>query len=769
MIPKIMDETKLLTELVSDKTCIGRLIDCTSCIVEEERNGAYTLTAEVPTTSKYYSKLKLGGILQVKANQDDDNQLFRIETITEPYDDMVIIEANHISYDLKKTSVAPFKAVTGAGNAMTMIKKNMTGGASFTLATSFIDTTGTFKNEIPQPARSLFGGQSGSLIDVFGGEWHFDNLTCTLCNKRGTDRGVSLRYGKNIISLEQEKNIENVYTHVMPYVTTSDGDAITGTLHTLTEVSNDNIRVYNLDLSSKFNDAEETPTADDIDKACDAYIKANDLTTPKVSIELEYIDLADIDEYKQLFMSEKVALCDTVHVYFPKLNINTTAKVVSTKWNVLKERYDKIDIGDARSSLAETINNISSDSKDYADSKLSGVDIALDKIRSASGGNVSLHDSKDETNSIIRNEIYAYDGDTIATSNKVLRINNAGIAGTDEGVNGDYHVAITTDGYINADYINAGTINGININGTNIAGSTITSANDANASQIVKLDQGKLWTTNSKGDSGVYIANQQVSLYSWTTSGHQVGHLFTIENYQGERYMSLLANSDDGLFIGKISGSGSYYPLLLCQKNGDIFMQHEVDGGYADILWVDEDIIYIYNAKGGSAIKIHSGDSFGYGVEAYNGSYEGPVVVSTNSNKLSLLWNGSQLKLYSGTSNVWSSSDERLKDNIKPIDDKYMQAMANIELKQFNFKEGKAWNKDVTHFGVIAQEVREAFQAQGLDIEHDAINGSYEDEGETYFDISKDEFLMARLAYDEERIKTLEARLEELEKKVSND
>lgn len=605
MIPKIMDDTKSLKELVNDKTCIGRLSECSECYVEEERNGAYTLTLSVPITAKYYSKLKLGGILKVKSNQEDDEQLFRIETITEPYGDLVEVLANHISYDLLKTTVKPC-STTGADNACKLIMQNMTGGSAFTISTDFVGTTGKFNNEIPQPARSLFGGQDGSLIDTYGGEWHFDNLNCELLKARGIDRNVQLRYGKNITSIEQEKNIESLYTHIQPYITVEGSDAIVGTLHELTKVSDDNIKIYNLDLTSKFDTTESTPSVEDINKACDTYIKNNDLTTPKVNIKLEYVNLAEVQEYKELFMSEKVALCDTVHIYFPKLDINASAKVISYKYNVLKERYEELEIGDTKSSFVGSIVEISEDSKSYADnatkklfnevnkelddvnnaitdlnkevnsivtdgivteaekasvrkmlqivekekgeadttyndliantnlkgtaktnltnayneafgnngaytslinainailsastaeeinkaletyntayenysSKVetyqlriaqaqisissvsiqSSIDTAIDKIKAGSGGNVALHDSKDDTNDIVRNEIYAYDGDTIATSNNVLRINNQGIAGTDEGVNGNYHIAITVDGHINGEWISANTI-----------------------------------------------------------------------------------------------------------------------------------------------------------------------------------------------------------------------------------------------------------------------------------------------------------------------
>src|SRR5699024_7387357 len=93
-----------------------------------------------------------------------------------------------------------------------------------------------------------------------------------------------------------------------------------------------------------------------LQQLAEQYIKDNEVGVPKTSIRVSFLDLsksADYAEYKHL---EEVNLCDDVRVVYPKLGVDTTAKVIRTVWNVLTESYDEIEIGEKRTTLATKIN-----------------------------------------------------------------------------------------------------------------------------------------------------------------------------------------------------------------------------------------------------------------------------------------------------------------------------------------------------------------------------------------------------------------------------
>lgn len=57
----------------------------------------------------------------------------------------------------------------------------------------------------------------GSLLDLFGGEFEWDNYKIYQHSARGEDRGVVIEYGKNLTKFEHSSDITDVYTHVLPY------------------------------------------------------------------------------------------------------------------------------------------------------------------------------------------------------------------------------------------------------------------------------------------------------------------------------------------------------------------------------------------------------------------------------------------------------------------------------------------------------------------------------------------------------------------------
>ena len=259
-----------------------------------------------------------------------------------------------------------------------------------------------------------------------------------------------------------ESSIESVYTGVLAYwqkkeegkeeLLSSDIQYITN--HT----SYPREYIYMLDCSSDF---EDTPTVEQLNAKALNYAVNNRIGEPSVNVDVSFIPLWGTEEYKAIAPLERVCLCDTVTVRFDLLGVNVKAIVNKTVYDVLSEKYESISIGSAKSKLGETIkqevhNQAETVKKDTISAVQGSIDSAVDKIRGGTDGHVILSvNANGETN-----ELYAYDGNSLETASKVLRLNYEGIAGTDKGVNGKYNVAITTDGQINATRITFGELNG---------------------------------------------------------------------------------------------------------------------------------------------------------------------------------------------------------------------------------------------------------------------------------------------------------------------
>lgn len=331
---------------------IGILGECISCEVTEERNGEFELVLKYPVSGLHFGGLVTRAIIKAKPDPYRDPQLFRIYAISKPMSGAVTVAAEHISYDLSGVPIVPFSA-DSAASALAGLYYSSATYRDFLFSTD-ITSTAHFEVNAPTSARSLLGGVEGSILDVYGGEYEFDNFNVILHKSRGYDRGVSIRYGKNLLDLRQEENCASLYTGIFPYWY----DEENGTLVMLDD------RIVNAEGTFDFRkikvvdftlDFEEEPTQDELREAAKSYISANKIGVPSVSLTVSFAQLEQYDEYKGKNILERVSLCDTVAVEFPALGVSTTAQAVKVVYDVLANRVKSVTLGGTKTTIADTI------------------------------------------------------------------------------------------------------------------------------------------------------------------------------------------------------------------------------------------------------------------------------------------------------------------------------------------------------------------------------------------------------------------------------
>lgn len=564
MILKILDTSKSLPELAIDQTeGLGRLPEAVTATVTEERNGAFTLEFRLPMTAAHFSEIGLGGLILAKPNPYDDPQMFRIQKISRPIGGIVAVKANHVSYDLAKTSVMPFTA-TGASAALSGIKNHMTGGAAFTFATDLTNTTSPFTNKIPQSARALFGGQQGSILDTYGGEFEWDNLQVNLLANRGQDRGVRIAYGKNLTDLRQDENIENMYTAVMPYVQDGNGNTAVGTLQTIVET--DEPRILNLDLSSSFDITGGTlPEAEEIDAKAREYIEANDLSSPHVSIDVKFVNLADTEEYKDIARLEEVHLCDTVQIDFPKLNISASAKVNKTIFNVLTEKYDSIGLGDAKSTLAQSILDLNKQAEAAAAEQAGFLDSYVMGLSQIITNSLGLFQTV-ETQPNGARKIYLHNEPTLEDSQFQWTINSGGFA-VSQDYGATWAAGIDAQGNAVFNSLAANVINALTINGSTINGSVVVFDPEG---QPVTASGSRLGTNGGVIFSGIGDFTVETATVGITGTGETSGtqELQLVGKDGSGRVRNMIQMMDDIMTLSHYNTSGGGVAISLSDTGG---------------------------------------------------------------------------------------------------------------------------------------------------------------------------------------------------------
>ena len=341
---------------------VSVLSDASKCYVSRERNGIYILEFDYPVNGKDVDKIKEGMYIKSDAGYRTKNQRFIVSKITKTQNEFKLY-CQHIS-QVKTTmnAIRPDISVTSvsAMGALRAWRDNLLDSREEFFVQSDISTLNstTWKVENIENARDALGGKAGSILDVWGGEYEFDNLNITLHKSMGIDNPTIIAYGKNLLDLEQEQSILETYTSVFPFKKYTD-DNNREQLITLPEILLDSThlnkfthrRILKVDFSSD----ENLKTVEQLRSKAKSYVKSNKVGVPKTNLKINYQDLSKVEGIFDTPALEQIDLCDRLKVYYDELGIlNENAKVVKVIWDVILEENHEIEVGDSRSSFVDS-------------------------------------------------------------------------------------------------------------------------------------------------------------------------------------------------------------------------------------------------------------------------------------------------------------------------------------------------------------------------------------------------------------------------------
>lgn len=384
MIPILYDTNE--TEFTSNG--LGRLRDCVSCVVSEERNSIYECDFEYPVDGANYDLIKVGRIIGVSHDEStsarsvrsrgaltdeesdiltdekgqiltapwtrfvpqSDIQPFDIVSFTRPIDGIVTFHCVHISYR-QSYMTATGSNINSLADAFALLE-NAEPENPFIYET---DKTSTgflaSADGVPKSVRSMLGGVEGSILDAYGGEYEWDKFRVILHSERGAHRNFSIRYGVNLLDYNEEYDSSGTYSSCVPYWTDGTtiivGDRQDSSGITVTGRG----ECVPLDVSDKF---EAQPTKAEVEAMGLSVMNETNPMIPTQSIHIEFVRLQDMG-YEGLENLLECKLCDTINVVFPFYNTTGQFKIVKTVWDVLQDRYESMELGELSVTLAEAL------------------------------------------------------------------------------------------------------------------------------------------------------------------------------------------------------------------------------------------------------------------------------------------------------------------------------------------------------------------------------------------------------------------------------
>lgn len=236
---------------------------------------------------------------------------------------------------------------------------------------------------------AIAGDNENTFLNRWGGEIYYDNYNIIINEHVGSDRGVSVIYGKNLSAIEEDIDTSEIITRIIPEAYNGymlDGDEPWVDSDLIDVYPKIYSRVVYFDDVKMIDDAtEDEPGYETIEelraelvRRCELMYSQDHVDKPKVSIDVEMIQLSQTEEYKDYIMLEDVALGDTIRVIHNKFGIESEARVVALTYDCIGRKNKSVTIGVERNNIMDSI----SDTKSKIDSVVSDKtgDIRAEKV-----------------------------------------------------------------------------------------------------------------------------------------------------------------------------------------------------------------------------------------------------------------------------------------------------------------------------------------------------------------------------------------------------
>lgn len=436
---------------------------CISANVQEELNGQFSLEIKYPIKAYLSDEIKSGRIITCEVGYGS-RQAFRIYKTNKTLDEITIY-ANHIFYDLTDNMLEDVYPKNLDANQFinwilshSQYKTNFKGSGN-------ISNVATARYVRKNIVKAIMGDEENSILKLFSAELERNNYDISILRRRGSDRGVSIRYARNINGISFDEDNSTIGTRIMPkgydgillpekYV---DSPIINKYPHPIIR------EIEYSDIKLKDDNSEDNEGFETLEQCYEEMRKRvqqefeNGLDKPTISVDVDFVELSKTVEYKEYKNLEKVYLGDTIKIYLEKLGVDVMERVISTTYDVLADRFTNIELGKLISNYVSenaqfqntmeqvTIPNILEAAKNHS----------TQQLINAMGGHVHKTQS----------ELFIMDTDNINTAQKVWRWNLNGLGYSSTGINGVYELAMTQDGNIVADFIKTGTMSVSRIEG----------------------------------------------------------------------------------------------------------------------------------------------------------------------------------------------------------------------------------------------------------------------------------------------------------------
>lgn len=207
---------------------------------------------------------------------------------------------------------------------------------------------------------ALIGDDENSFINRWGGEFYCENFDVYINDRIGTDNGVRVEFGYNLNEIEEDVNIEEVITRIIPIGYNGimlEGEAPWVDSPLINKYTQPKMRVIEFSDVKVKESSDDEEGFDTIEEARAELIRQcnllfdNGIDKPTINYKIDMINLANTTAYKDFKMLVEVNKGDTVTCYIKHLDIDVRARVIDYERDLITGEYKSIELGNAVSNF----------------------------------------------------------------------------------------------------------------------------------------------------------------------------------------------------------------------------------------------------------------------------------------------------------------------------------------------------------------------------------------------------------------------------------
>lgn len=488
-----------------------KIILPTKAKIHKEDNGPYYLDLEC--SLDYIDYIIAGNI--IVADTPQGNQAFRISN-TSTTRTKITAKCYHIFYDTENLLIEDtFVVDKDCNDALDQLNSNTSNTSPFTTVSNI-----TGINSYRCVRKSLYEALE-TVIERWGGHLVRDNFTIKVMDSIGQDNGVTIRYAKNLKTINCDENWDNVVTKLLPVG--KDGLLLnyldeTADIYVYSDLQYDipftKTVSFEQDIDQEnYSDTEDYYNAllEDLKIQAQQYVNDNCVPNLNYTLKANVEKLTDIG--------------DIIQVIDERLNLNLETNVISYDYDCILKKYTELEFGNFTQKLSGLMASISNATSTAVNEATQELQVTLSS---------ELQQAQNNIWNALSSSYCIYEGDKILIVDtlpkedavNVIMINNGGIGFSQSGINGPFQSAWTIDNVLNMEQINV-----INLTANLIKGGTLKLGSNLNQNgnlEVYDTSNNLIAELNNNGlkmygnDGSYVLMNNDVGFAGYDRLGNQI-------------------------------------------------------------------------------------------------------------------------------------------------------------------------------------------------------------------------------------------------------